>query len=120
LNYLLLALTILLKSIGNALGKEAGLSTANTSFQSRLFNPVYSGMLGAYGLQALCWVLALRRLKLTSAYPFLSLSFLIDILSAHLIFGEAISSIQLVGMAIIFSGVSVMMSATPPREQAHA
>jgi len=116
LNYLLLALAILLKSTGNALGKQAGLATADGSIQSLIWNPYYLGMLGAYFLQALCWVLALRRFSLTSVYPFLSLSFLIDILSARVIFGETISLLHLLGMTVIFAGVLVMMTAPASTE----
>lgn len=110
MSYFLLAVTILLKSVGNSLGKQAGLATAGSGIQSLLFSPYYLGMLLAYAVQAGIWVITLRRWRLTVAYPFLSLSFLMDIASARIIFGETVSQWQLVGLGVIFVGVLVMMT----------
>jgi multidrug transporter EmrE-like cation transporter len=67
---------------------------------------VLSGFAAAF-VAGLCWMVAIERLELSFAYPFMALSFvLVPIFSASL-FGESLPPLQLLGLALIVAGVSV-------------
>jgi drug/metabolite transporter (DMT)-like permease len=67
---------------------------------------VLSG-LAAAALAAVLWVLAIERLDVGFAYPFMALSFVLVPLGAKLLFGEPLPPIQILGMTLIGVGVTV-------------
>lgn len=67
---------------------------------------VLSG-LAAAGLAAFAWMAAVQRLDVGVAYPFMALSFVLVPLGAHLMFGEPLPRLQLVGMVLIVLGVTL-------------
>jgi multidrug transporter EmrE-like cation transporter len=50
---------------------------------------------------------AVQRLDVGVAYPFMALSFVLVPLGAHLMFGEPLPRLQLVGMVLIVLGVTL-------------
>ena len=67
---------------------------------------VLSG-LGAAVLAALCWMLAVERLELGFAYPFMALSFVFVPIGSTIFFGEPLPPIQLLGLGLIVAGVTL-------------
>jgi len=67
---------------------------------------VLSG-LGAALLAGVCWMLAIERLEVGYAYPFMALSFVFVPLGSMALFGEPLPAIQLLGLALIIAGVTV-------------
>jgi drug/metabolite transporter (DMT)-like permease len=65
---------------------------------------VLSGLFAAV-LAAVAWILAVRQLPLTHAYPFMALAFVLVPVAAAFLFGDALRPIQLAGMASIALGV---------------
>ena len=63
--------------------------------------------LGAAILAAICWMLAVERLQVGYAYPFMALSFVLVPLGSTFLFGEPLPSAQLLGLALIILGVTV-------------
>jgi multidrug transporter EmrE-like cation transporter len=63
--------------------------------------------LGAAVVAGACWMLAIERLDVGFAYPFMALSFVLVPLGSTFFFGEALPPIQLLGLALIIAGVSV-------------
>ena len=63
--------------------------------------------LGAAVLAAVCWMLAIERLEVGYAYPFMALSFVLVPLGATALFGEPLPTIQLLGIGLIVVGVTV-------------
>ncbi|GDY25246.1 putative 4-amino-4-deoxy-L-arabinose-phosphoundecaprenol flippase subunit ArnF [Agarivorans sp. Toyoura001] len=63
--------------------------------------------LGFYALSMVCWVLALKRLALSVAYPLLSLSYVIVYFSAIALpwIGEAFSWVKALGIVFILAGI---------------
>jgi len=57
-------------------------------------------------LAGVCWLLALRRLELGYAFPFMALSFVLIPVSAHLFLEEPLPVAQLLGLALVIVGVS--------------
>lgn len=68
---------------------------------------VLSALFAAF-LASLCWMLALGKLELGRAYPFMALNFLLVSLAAVPLFGETMSSSKLVGLALIVIGLSII------------
>lgn len=56
----------------------------------------------------LSWMAAISRLTLGQAYPFMSLSFPLVLLSSLMFFGEGISAIKWFGLALIVLGLIIM------------
>ena len=72
-----------------------------------LANPwIWSGAAAGFGA-ALCWMLALAKLQLTYAYPFVSLSFVLVLIMGFLLLGESLSWAKAIGVALIIAGVTV-------------
>jgi drug/metabolite transporter (DMT)-like permease len=67
---------------------------------------VLSGFAAAF-LAGLCWMLAIEKLELAYAYPFMALSFVLVPLGSTFFFGEVIPPMQWFGLALIVAGVSV-------------
>ena len=77
-----------------------------------LLNPwVLSGLAAAFAA-SLCWMLALKKLPLSTAYPFTATSFLLILLFAALFLHEPITMGKAVGTVLIVAGIAVMALAT--------
>jgi multidrug transporter EmrE-like cation transporter len=63
--------------------------------------------LAAAVLAGACWMLAVSRLEVGYAYPFMALSFVLVPIGSTLFFGEPLPATQLIGLALIIAGVTV-------------
>lgn len=68
---------------------------------------VLSAFVAAFGA-SLCWMLAISRLELSRAYPFMALNFLLVCLLAVPLFGETLSVAKIIGLACIIFGLIVL------------
>ena len=115
-SYLFVALTVLLTVFGqivikwevvkhgpapdNLVGKLGFVATL-------MINPwIAGGLLAALAASA-TWMLAMTRLPLSHAYPFVSLSFVLVLFLSGLLLGEPITTAKVVGVALIVAGVAV-------------
>ena len=72
---------------------------------ARLTSPLlYLGFI-LYGFSAFLWIYALKYLPLSRVYPFTFLTFVLVLVLSYLIFGERLSPINFVGIALIVIGV---------------
>jgi drug/metabolite transporter (DMT)-like permease len=62
---------------------------------------------GATFLAGVCWLLALQRLDLGYAFPFMALSFVLIPVAASLCFEEPLSMAKLAGLGFVFLGVTL-------------
>jgi drug/metabolite transporter (DMT)-like permease len=67
---------------------------------------VLSALAAAFGA-ALCWMLAMVKLELSHAYPFVSLSFVLVLFLSAVLFGEPLSWAKVLGILLIVAGVAV-------------
>jgi multidrug transporter EmrE-like cation transporter len=67
---------------------------------------VLSGLAAAV-LAGVCWMLAITRLELGYAYPFMALSFVLVPVGSTLLFGEPLPKLQLLALALIIAGVAL-------------
>lgn len=65
---------------------------------------VISAFVAAFGA-SLCWMLALQRLQLSHAYPFVALNFVLVSLLAVWLFGESMSPTKIAGLSLIVAGI---------------
>jgi len=109
--YIFIAISILLGVIGQIvlkLGSSSVSTSSVLSIFSSFLNPYIIGGLFCYGVSAFFWVLALTRLDLSTAYPLLSISYVLVTLSAYFFLGESLNIYKIVGITIIILGVILM------------
>ena len=104
----LISLTLIFRSIAAIFAKQAALTSIGEGLYGILINIWLLGELLALFLQAITWTLVLRRYALSVAYPFMSLFYGINLVSAWLIFHETVLPNHILGIAIIISGVCIM------------
>ena len=109
---LLLALgCVTLLAVGQLLFKSAAQQWridgwSLTTFSSLLSAPLIAA-LALYSLATLLWVLTLRMVPLTTAYPLYALTFVIVPVLAHYFAGEPLSTRSMIGAAVIVAGVVI-------------
>lgn len=116
MSYLYIALTVLFTVYGQIVIKwqagQAGELPAGGGekvvFLLRLvLNPwVFSGLCAAF-VASLTWMAAMTRLPLSHAYPFVSASFVLVVLSGALFFHEPLTWPKIVGMVCIVAGIVI-------------
>jgi drug/metabolite transporter (DMT)-like permease len=62
---------------------------------------------GATFLAGVCWLLAIQRLDLGYAFPFMALSFVLMPVAANLVLGEPLPMAQFFGLGLVLVGVTL-------------
>ena len=70
-----------------------------------------AGAIGVLGLYALLWQQVIARMPLSTAYMFKGTSLIFVLLFSALLFGEAITTNNLIGSAIIIAGIVLFAKA---------
>lgn len=65
------------------------------------------GAIGVMGAYAICWQQVLKRIELSTAYMFKGTSLIFVMLLAFAIFGEAITTMNIIGACVIVVGITV-------------
>ena len=65
------------------------------------------GAIGVMGVYAVCWQQILKRVELSTAYMFKGTSLIFIMLFAFLLFGEAITIMNIIGAAVIITGITL-------------
>lgn len=73
---------------------------------------VWLGLCGAV-LASICWILTLRQLSVSVAYPFMALSFVIVPAGALVFLREHVTALQWLGCCLIVAGVAVTALGAP-------
>lgn len=80
-------------------------------FWAILANPYLISAVGLYATLSAVWLLILRELPLSAAYPFVALSFAVTPLLAWLVLGDKPQGLYFLGIALICAGVAVTQRA---------
>lgn len=64
--------------------------------------------LGAFVLSAVLWLISLSRVPLSTAYPFVSLSYVLILLASVVILGERPLPLNWIGAGLIVAGITVI------------
>lgn len=113
----MVALTILLTTYGQLVIKWQVMKPVEAPFQAMsgwppllliLLRPWVISALAAAFLASLCWMVAMSRLELSRAYPFMALNFLLVGALAIPLFGESLTRGKLVGITLVILGLVVV------------
>lgn len=110
-----LALFALVIAIGQLLFKRVSMGLAGVQgFDAIILklatDPLFILALMLYGSATILWVLALREVPLSIAYPFTALAFVLVPLASAAMFNEALSPRYFVGLAFVVGGVWILGS----------
>lgn len=105
LGYFWVCLAVVARAMAAVLAKKAGLTSYGSGWSAILTNPWYIAELFTLALQAGVWWLALRQLPLSRAFPPLSLSLPLTLMSAHVLFGEPLRAPHILGVSLVVVGV---------------
>lgn len=72
-----------------------------------VLNPWIIGGLFAGFLAFLCWMAAMTKFELSYAYPFMSLAFVLVLLSSALLFHETLTMPKIIGVLLIMAGIII-------------
>ncbi len=92
-----------------ALGVEAvGFADKLVNFLGLLLKPwVISAYMAAF-MASLAWMMAIKHLAISTAYPFMAMNFVLVIFAGVWFFGEHVSALQIVGISLIILGVALI------------
>ena len=100
--YVALGISIL-AGIGGQILLKAGADAPD--FISQVMRPSTLCGLALYGAAAFLYILALRKIPMSVAFPSVSVSYVLVAILGHFMFGEQFSLKQIGGLALIVSGV---------------
>jgi len=110
--YLLLAVNILLMSIGQLFFKQAAIFVNGNEklglITRYLYNPAFYAAILFFATATFTWVQILTKMKISVAYPILSISYILTALGAYYLFGEKLSPTNIAGIFVIMLGVSLI------------
>lgn len=109
LHFFLIALTVILLSVGQILFKHASEDLILTPSQilPSLFSMKVAISLAVYAIATLLWLISLKGIPLRVAYPFAASAFFIVPILAHFFLGETLGWNTFVGASLIGLGVIV-------------
>ena len=100
--YTALGIGILAGIVGQILLKQGA---AAPDFISQILRPSTLIGLALYGSAAFLYLIALRKIPVSVAFPSVSLSYAIVAVAGHFLFGEPFGLKQIGGIALIMGGV---------------
>ncbi len=113
-NVLLILACVLGISAGQILFKLASSSIPvnldTTAWLNFAANKYFLAALVIYGAATILWILALKRVDLFVAYPFMALAFVIVPCASYYFLGEPLTSRTFIGAALIISGLIISVS----------
>lgn len=116
--FILIVVSVTLSAFGQVSFKigvdRAGGSDAQTALgtvMSMLFSPMVLVGLALYAIGTVFWLLALKHMDLSLAYPFVALSFIVVVAIGVLGLGEPFNLVKLAGLCLIIAGILVLSRA---------
>jgi drug/metabolite transporter (DMT)-like permease len=108
ISYFLITLFLLINTIIQIMLKTIALGPGGSDYMILILEPsfYFCGLL--FIVQTVLWLAVLRRLPLSRAYPFTSLSVITMIISGSIFFGESITLGNMLGAVVITTGVIVI------------
>jgi undecaprenyl phosphate-alpha-L-ara4N flippase subunit ArnE len=108
--YLFIGVFLLLNTANQIMFKAVALGPGGNDYFSLVFEPLFylCGIL--FVMQAAVWLLVLRCLPLSQAYPFTSLNIVTLLASGVIFFGETVTLGHIFGTILIMAGVAVIAS----------
>lgn len=114
-NFTIVLFGVLLNALGQialkAGAKKIGYIGTHSDFfsilQSAINTPIFLGLF-CYAASVTVWIIALSRVPVSTAYPMLSLGYIVVSLLAYLLFNEPISFHKFIAITVIIFGVYLL------------
>ena len=103
---------LLLKQGMLRVGRVGGLDRIIPTLMTAFTNPFVIGGIVTYGFTTMIWLIILSRVKLSVAYPMISLGYVISIFFAWMLFNESVPKVRAVGAVVICIGLYLVASAS--------
>ena len=107
---MLVTLTIVCTSVAQLLQKQAAIDIGESDSRSLLLSPPFIQSVFLLGIGMALWLLVLKRLDVSLAYPLLSINFILVQLLARWKFQEHIPPHRILGSLIIIAGLSLLFT----------
>ena len=101
--YVSLAAAILLGVLGQIALKSGALASPDGAAQ--FINPLTIAGLAVYVIAALCYIVALKKIPVSVAFPSVAASYAVVAIIAHLLWNEPFGWPQLAGLLLIGGGI---------------
>ena len=108
ISYFLIALFLLINIAIQILFKKIALGPGGQNYMALLLEPMFYLGVILFMMQAVVWLAVLRRLPLSRAYPFTSLTIIISLICGAVFFGESITLGNVLGSLVIMTGVVII------------
>lgn len=69
--------------------------------------PIVVGLF-LYGISTIIWIIALKKMELSYAYPLLSVGYIFVLVASYFFFHEPISWLRIAGVLCIMAGISLV------------
>lgn len=117
--FLLIVISVTLSAFGQVSFKigvdrstaAAGSESAFGGILGMVLSPMVLVGLALYAVGTVFWLLALKHLDLSLAYPFVAISFIVVVAIGVLGLGEPFNTVKLAGLALIVAGILVLSRA---------
>ena len=96
----------ILTGVGGQMLLKAGASAPDFAAQLVDWHTLVG--LALYGAATVCYLIAIRRIPLSVAFPSISLSYIVVLLIGGIVFGEAVTTGKVAGIVLIGAGVWVL------------
>jgi multidrug transporter EmrE-like cation transporter len=73
--------------------------------------PIITGLF-MYAISVMVWLMVLSRVQVSFAYPMLSIGYIVNAFAAYYLFGEPLTSMRMLGIFIIITGVYLVAKGT--------
>jgi multidrug transporter EmrE-like cation transporter len=115
-NFLIVLLSVLLNAAAQIFLKKGSSVLTEISLKENLFGSILRiisdgyiwGGLACYGFSVAVWIYALSRVDVSTAYPMLSIGFIVSVLAAYIFLGESLSLLKIAGIVFITIGVLII------------
>lgn len=112
MNILLILLSVLLNCAAQLLIRKGMMTIGeiNVSNVTQMLVPMMTNLylwlaMFCYAFSIFLWMAVLSKVEVSYAYPFLSIGYVVAAIAGYYLFGENISLIRIVGIAVICLGV---------------
>ncbi len=116
INFLIILSSVLLNAAAQIFLKKGSTTLSLQSTDSALIHLLLNtlsnwfiwGGLACYAFSVAIWILALSRVEVSTAYPMLSIGFIVSTLAAWFFLGESLEPSKIIGIILITIGVLII------------
>ncbi len=108
--YIFIILTLFCQSMSVVFGKYASISIEKYDLSNIAVNKYYYLSLLCLFFQSLFWQFTLKKYKLSTAYIFMSLVYIIILIFSYIIFKENVTIKNIAGSIIIIIGIMICIT----------